>query len=156
MHLGYKLFLDEKTLKTEFMDGDVFDPESSLKKLEGGKIDILHAAAFFHLFSLEEQKSIARRVLKILKPQKDSLLVGRQVGNVKGGNFPHRTNPGTMMFRHDTETWKQMWKEIGDEMGVKLDVQAELLDWPEVVPVTSQGEWQAEGVRRLVFSVRRL
>jgi len=156
MQIGYKLFLDEDALKTEFIAGDVFDPESNLKKLEGN-MDVIHAAAFFHLFGWDEQKAIARRVLKLLKPQKDSLLVGRQVGNVKGGEFPHRTNPSRSMFRHDNETWKQMWTEIGTEMNVQLSVESQLLDWPSTVTTGVESTWlQSEGARRLVFSVRRL
>lgn len=154
MELGYSLFLDKDKLKSKFIEGDVFDPDSNLKELEG-HIDIMHTAAFFHLFGLEDQKRIARRAVRLLKPQKGSLLVGRQVGNVQGGEFPHRTNPKQVMYRHDVETWKQMWKDVGDETGTKWDVQAELLDWPGFVGKDGPA-WNAEGARRLQFSVRRV
>lgn len=154
MELGYQLFLDRETLKTRFVPGDVFDPNSSLTELEG-QIDIMHTAAFFHLFSLEQQKQIARRAVRILKPQAGSLLVGRQVGNVKGGEFPHRTNPDQTMYRHDPETWTRMWQEIGEETSTKWDVQAELLEWPGAIDQTGPA-WQHEGARRLQFSVRRM
>lgn len=158
MQLGYDLFLDKKMLKSEFIDGDVFNPESGLKKLEG-KVDVIHAASFFHLFDLDQQKSIARRVLRLWKKEKDCLLVGRQVGNVKAGQFPHRTNPNSMMFRHDAESWKALWHGIAEEAGVKLDVQADVHDWPMVMSGQTGDDapsWQNEGARRLVFTIRKL
>jgi len=155
MDLGYDLFLDRDRLKTKFIQGDVFDSDSDLNELDG-QIDIMHTAAFFHLFGLEEQKQIARRVVKLLRPQKDSLLVGRQVGSVEGGEFPHRTNPGQTMYRHNLQTWRKMWDEIGHETGTRWDVQAETLDWQGYALVKAGESWQHEGARRLQFSVRRL
>ena len=155
MAMGYDLFLDKDTLKTEFIGADVFDPSSGLKRLDG-QMDIIHTAAFFHLFSMEEQKTVARRVIQLLKPQKGSLLVGRQVGNVKGQEVPHRSNPNSHMFRHDVSTWKKMWKDIAEETGTQWDVQAELLDWPGLPGGSGPAEWQNQGVRRLTFSVRRM
>ncbi|GAB7350332.1 hypothetical protein MBLNU459_g0964t1 [Dothideomycetes sp. NU459] len=154
MELGYELFLDKDSLKSKFIVGDVFDPESDLKPLDG-RIDILHAAAFFHLFDYEDQKKIGRRVVRLLKPKKGSLLIGRQVGNAKGGTFDHRTNPARKMFRHDKETWAQMWKEIGAETDTVWEANAELLEWKGVIPASGQ-QWQPDGVRQLRFSVRRL
>lgn len=155
MELGYDLFLDKDSLETKFIESDVFDPDSNLKALDG-QIDILHAAAFFHLFDYEDQKKIGRRVVRLLKPQQGSLLVGRQVGNVKGGEFDHRTNPKQKMFRHDVETWKQMWKEIGEGTDTVWEANAELHIWHGVIPSGIQQQWQPEGVRQIKFSVRRV
>ncbi|TKX23650.1 methyltransferase domain-containing protein 17 [Elsinoe australis] len=158
MQLGYEMFLDKETLKTTFVAGDVFDAESDLKQLHG-QIDILQASAFFHLFDREKQKKVAHRVVKLLKPREGSLLVGRQVGSVKPGEYSHRTN-SEMMFRHDPSSWTQMWDEIGQETGSKWDVQAELHEVvgagnPRALPTAEQQQLY-EDVRWIVFSVRRL
>ncbi|PNS20240.1 hypothetical protein CAC42_5690 [Sphaceloma murrayae] len=110
MELGYDLFLDKETLKTKFIPGDIFDEDSNPKELHD-KMDIIQASAFFHLFDREKQKKVAHRVVKLLKPQKDSLLVGRQVGSVNPGEYFHRTNQDTTMFRHDPDSWRQLWDE---------------------------------------------
>lgn len=154
MSLGYNLFLDKDKLESKFIQGDVFDPDSELKTLDGN-VDIIHAASFFHLFGLEEQKQVARRIVKLLKPRQGSLVLGRQVGNVQGGEFLHRTNPNRMMFRHDKETWKRMWDEVGEETGSRWDVHVDLLDWPGFVEQRPGNEWQQDGARRLQFAVRR-
>lgn len=163
MELGYDLFLDRGRLGATFIAADVFDADSGLKRLDGG-VDIVHAASFFHLFGYSQQKAIAKRVVRLLRPVEGSLLVGRQVGNVTGGEFPHRTNPAQVMFRHDAETWGRMWEEVGEETGTRWEAKAELLEWPGFVAQGEEGEgqerqtplWQHEGARRLQFTVRRM
>ena len=147
MELGHRLFLDKDSLRSQFIAGDVFDPEAEIKKLDG-QVDILHAASFFHLFDLEQQKQVARRVVKLLKPKKNALLLGRHVGNVKGGEIAHRMTPSRTMFRHDPDTWKKLWEDIGQETGTEWEVEVDMADW--VSP-----EWQQDGARRMAYSVRR-
>lgn len=153
MELGYDLFLDRETLKTKFIPSDVFDPDADIKELDG-QVDMLHAASFFHLFGLDQQKTVARRVVKLLKPQKDSLLVGRQVGNVKAGESPHGTTPRGNMYRHNIESWTKMWKEVGQETDTEWEVKAELTAWPGIPG--GGGPGLQEGTRRLQFAVRRV
>jgi len=148
MELGYNLFRDRDSLKSKFIASDVFDPEAEIEQLDG-RVDILHAASFFHLFDLEQQKQIARRVVKLLRPRKNSLLLGRHVGNVKGGEHPHRSAPSKTMYRHDPETWRKMWKEIGEETGTDLEVEVVMGDW-------AAPAWQQDGALRMTYSVRRV
>lgn len=150
MELGYKLFLDKAKFYATHIEADVLAEGTELDKLDG-QIDIIQAASFFHLFDLETQKVIARRVVKLLRPVKGSLIVGRQVGNVEAGEIANRVTTSKMMFRHNDESWKAMWKEIGDETGTQWDVQAKLLEWD-----STHTTWSDKSVRRLQFSVRRL
>jgi hypothetical protein len=150
--LGYDLFKDKDSLRSEFIAADVFEPESNLTALEG-TIDIIHASSFFHLFGYEGQKRVARRVVQLLKPKKDSLLVGRQVGNVRAHEKESAASGSGNMFLHNVESWKQMWKEIGEETGTKWEVQATLKDWSLAGSMVS---WHQEGTKRIFFSVRRL
>ena len=152
LDLGYDLFKDKERLQCELITADVFDPESKLTQLEGS-IDIIHASSFFHLFGYEGQKKIARRVVQLLKPKKDSLLVGRQVGNVKAHEMESSASGSGNMFLQNVESWKQMWKEIGEETGTQWEVEATLEDWPMVGEKIS---WHKEGTKRIFFSVRRL
>ncbi|KAI5201649.1 hypothetical protein E4T39_05161 [Aureobasidium subglaciale] len=152
LDLGYSLFKDEGRLKSEFIAADVFESESALTPLEG-KIDIIHASSFFHLFGYEGQKKIARRVVQLLKPQKDSLLVGRQVGNINAHEEESSASGSGNMFLQNVDSWKQMWSEIGEETGTKWEVEAALEDWPLV---GNKASWHKEGTKRIFFSVRRL
>ncbi|KAF2222404.1 methyltransferase domain-containing protein [Elsinoe ampelina] len=158
MELGYEMFLDKDSLKTKFIDGDVFDDNSDLSQLHGN-VDIIQASAFFHLFDREKQKKVAHRVVKLLKPQHGSLLVGRQVGSINPGEYLHRTNPNSNMFRHNDVSWKELWDEVGSETGTKWDVTVELKDLggvggPRALP-TDGKQQNMEDIRWIIFSVRR-
>ncbi|GAM82160.1 hypothetical protein ANO11243_001390 [Dothideomycetidae sp. 11243] len=156
MNIGYDLFLDKNTLKSKFLAADVFDDQSALETLKG-KIDIIVSSAFFHLFDLERQKVVARLVVRLLKPRKDSLLVGRQIGNLTPMRREYKHRPGTHVFRHNVETWKEFWNEVGEETGTRWDVQAELEGHQRMpVPSQTQEEIVDGDMRWLVFAVRRL
>ncbi|KAH0350239.1 hypothetical protein KCU81_g2702, partial [Aureobasidium melanogenum] len=152
LDLGYDLFKDKDRLRAKFIAADVFEAQSELTPLEGN-IDIIHASSFFHLFGWEGQKQIARRVVQLLKPKKDSLLVGRQVGNIRAHEEESSASGSGNMFLQNIESWKQMWKEIGEETGTQWKVEATLEEWPLAHNIKS---WHREGTKRIFFSVRRL
>ena len=156
------MFLDKETLNSRFVTGDVFDPESGLNELNG-KIDIVYTGSFFHLFDWDEQVKIAKRLVKILRPQKGSLVLGRQVGNLTAGRFQHRTNAQGMMYRHNVESLVSMWKEVGEATGTEWKVEARLDtawrtvgDFGKDKDMTEGPSWHNPESRRLTFEVERL
>lgn len=151
LDLGYDLFRDKATLKAKFIQADIFDPSSQLSQLDG-KLDILHTASFFHLFSRDDQKIIAKRVLKLMKPAKNTLILGRQVGSREPGEVAKLTGEGKQAnathFRHDEKTWQQLWDEVGTEVGdVKFDVKVDMRD--RVFPNGFKTPMMEFSVRRL-------
>lgn len=122
--LGYELFRDRGNLGATFLEADVFNPSSALKDLEG-RVSVIHAASFFHLFSWVAQKEVAHACLRLLVPQPGSLILGRQVGDRSPGEKARRD--GGTHWRHDEGSWKALWEEVGREAGgVGFDVRAEL------------------------------
>jgi len=157
LDLGYELFRDRETLQSTFITADIFDPASDLMGIQG-TIDIVDASSFFHLFSWDDQKAAAQTVTKLLKPQKDSLVVGRQMGHVDGGEFARRGEKG-LGFRHNAETWRRMWNEVGEEAGgVQFSAEAILKPIPRELKdaMQSQARPEDEGSVSMEFSVRRL
>ena len=152
--LGYELFRDRSTLKSEFIAADVFDPDSALTQLEG-KIDIVGSSSFFHLFDWDEQKRVAHRIVKLLKPQKDSLLAGRQIGNLKPGNYPNRSKTA-MRFRHSPESWKKFWDEVGQEVGANFEVQATTESARQLLQSEDHIRPETASSIRMEFSIRRM
>ncbi|KAK5113617.1 hypothetical protein LTR85_010846 [Meristemomyces frigidus] len=150
--IGYELFRDKDTLKSTFIAADIFDPDSPLKELEG-KIDIIDASSFFHLFDLADQKQIARSVIKLMTPREDSLVVGRQVGNLQAAEYPKRNGQGSR-YRHSIESWREMWSEVGGEVGVQFDVQGSTRPAQGVRETTDRPEDSSAVM--MEFSVRRL
>lgn len=152
MELGYDLFLDKKTLKTKFIAGDVFDPDASIKQLDG-KIDIIHAASFFHLFNWDGQIKVAKRFVSLLNPEAGVLVIGRQMANVEAGEYSFY---GKTPYRHNDESFKRMWKLVGDETGTNWQVDARIEDSTLLKKHGPLFEWAPPGSCALSFTVRRL
>ena len=160
LDLGYELFQDKGRLKTTFLEADVFDDGEGgkeLKKLDGN-IDIIHTASFLHLFGWDDQVRAGSRMVRLLRPStKDALILGRQVGSVKPGEYPGRRD-GVSRYRHDPESFRKLWDSIGEETGTKWRVEAEFLpfnDWVKAEPTAEQSE-ELKNVRRLQFAMHRL
>lgn len=159
--LGYELFRDEKSLKSKFIIGDVFSDNRDSEFMEvEGKLDMIYAASFFHLFNWEDQLLLAARVVRMLKPVKGSLLFGRQRGNVEPGEYEHRTNEKGTMFRHNEESWEQMWEQVGKCTNTSWNAKA-WLETSEDFGRRQKGEDEHatnkldSGDRRLMFEVTR-
>jgi hypothetical protein len=151
--IGYDLFLDKSTLKTKFIAADILDADSGLKELDG-KLNIVHAASFFHLFDLDDQVKVAKRVVKLLKAEPGSMVFGRQGGLPVAGKLSHGF-AGVHAYWHNPESWAKLWKQVGDETGSEWKVESKFgdegftksLNGHSIVP---------EGTRFLTYTVRRL
>lgn len=146
IELGYELFKDKATLKSEFIAADIFDANSALRDLEGS-VDIIGASSFFHLFNWEDQKKIALRVVGLLKSRKGSLIVGRQIGDEVAGEKVRRSGSGSR-YRHNADSWRRLWEEVGNETGTVFEV--------EVATRPTKATFQDIGSIGMEFSVRRL
>jgi SAM-dependent methyltransferase len=147
---GYAMFLDKPTLQTQFMEADIFDADSELKKLDG-KIDIINAASFFHLFDWDQQVQAAKRVVQILKPVSGSLIVGRQGGKPEAGSFAHIKKLSA--FWHNPESWEKMWKQVGEETGTEWQVKAAFGE--EDLSIRMKTHLVPASTRFMTFTVRR-
>jgi SAM-dependent methyltransferase len=158
--LGFDLFKDKDTLKSTFIPADVFDDKSELLTRLSGKLNIVYTGSFFHLFGLEEQKAVARQVVKLLSSAPGGLIIGRQVGNIDGRAFESGDNVGGEQnrFRHNADTWKEFWDLIGKETNTKWEVDAELHNiWMNEGPEERLSKIrEEEGVRLLKFVVKKL
>ncbi|KAJ6104454.1 hypothetical protein N7523_010774 [Penicillium sp. IBT 18751x] len=152
--IGYDLFADRDTLKSEFFQGDIFDDNSALVQKLTGKINIVNAASFFHLFNWDQQVIIAKRVVGLLVAQPGSLVIGRQVGYADPVDPDDKEN-APKHYRHSPETWKRFWDQVGRETGSKWEVQSTMETWAGQDHVFRKYH---EGVEtfKLRFVVRRL
>lgn len=153
IELGYDLFLDRNTLESTFSTADLFhQPSTDLLNKIGGGVDILNAASFYHLFNWEQQAHLAKNVIKLLKPVKGAMLIGRQVGSTKPGEYPQMKRDGTTTYWHDVASWERLWKEIGEATSTQWTVYASL---DEEEFGYEQNQWGDPSMRRLLFAVYR-
>jgi len=153
LDLGYNLFLDRNTLESTFTTADLFSPPSTeLLTTLGGGVDMLYAAAFFHLFNWDQQIELAKNVIKLMKPIQGSVLLGRQLGSASPGEYPHLKRDGTTTYWHDVSSWEKLWKEVGQATGSEWTVEASI-DQEEYA--YANNSWGDPSMRRLVFAVTR-
>jgi hypothetical protein len=173
--LGYELFRDAGTFGATFLAADVFSDDSPLTATLAGKMDMVYTGSFFHLFDHTQQAQVAKRVVQLLAPRAGSLLVGRQVGNVRAGEYVVKGRKGDYSrYRHDAESWRAMWAKVGVETGTRWEVGATMEEWGDWRGSVTQGwitgrrkdgdggeadgrkDEEGEGARKLGFLVRRL
>jgi SAM-dependent methyltransferase len=156
LDVGYHLFRDRETLRSTLLAADIFDEENAALKQIEGSIDIVHAGSFFHLFDWNQQVCAAKRVVQLLKPQKGSMLVGRQAGDVNAGE---KSRPGKLgsRYRHNAESWKKLWAQVARETGTQWGINVRELRDEEYFrnENVSYGDWNADSVRRIEFTFCR-
>lgn len=128
---------------------DVFDDQSDLVKY-AGQMNIINAASFFHLFDWDQQVAVAKRVVELLRPQSDSLLIGRQAGHTESGVRSWGAHP-SKAFRHNLDSWKELWMQVGNETNTKWSVGTWAEPWEE-----NDISGHDDGSFRLRFVVRRV
>ncbi|KAL8739977.1 MAG: hypothetical protein Q9190_007268 [Brigantiaea leucoxantha] len=158
--LGYDLFRDRDALRAGFIQGDIFDNDrekGNFTELEG-RLDIIHAASFLHLFDRDSQKRICKRFVELLRPRAGSVILGRQAGNENANHYPHRTTERGIVWRHNAESWREMWEEVGSETGTRWNVQGGIVARDDVEKSFFQGleDWRRPGEGLFRFEVRRL
>ncbi|KAK2616406.1 hypothetical protein QQS21_000647 [Conoideocrella luteorostrata] len=154
--LGYKLFRDghgDGRLKAHFVTADLLDRTEPQLQAVQGTFGIVQMGMILHIWDRQGQLAACRRVVELLRPEPDSLVVGQCVGHLDGVEESHGTN-GKKMLQHNAETFRSMWDELGHQTGTSWEVNAHLdesLHWGE----GKQQHWSGPRVQRLVFSVVR-
>lgn len=155
--LGHKLFRDgdeARALGADLIAADLFD----LLKSDGdegtaaalhpllGRIDVLQASAFLHLFPWEKQVDAGSAIVKLMKLGSGALVVGTQVGSKQPGLYEQGR-----MYLHDVESFEKMWAEIGEKTGSEWRVEAVLAQDPR-----ERKPWDDGSVGKLNFEVTRV
>lgn len=119
--VGYALFKDRDTLGATFVPGDMLDFDDTRLNALQGKVTIIHASSFFHLFNRVQQLGIGKRLVSFIKPGTTNALVfGRQMGTRKPGS--PRGNARCIAYLHNESSFQKLWDEIGALTGTKWTV----------------------------------
>ncbi|KAI1102710.1 hypothetical protein F4804DRAFT_255314 [Jackrogersella minutella] len=154
---GYDLFKDRHKLKATFVAGDMLsqggengDGDESLKVLDG-KMTIIHATSFFHLFTWENQIRAARRMVRFLDPHDpDVMIFGRHVGSTAPGD--REGSKGSKRFLHNAASWQELWDEVGRLTGTAWRTEVDEIQEPGMHPDGNIDET----LRRIRFGVFRV
>ncbi|KAL9002048.1 MAG: hypothetical protein Q9188_005005 [Gyalolechia gomerana] len=177
--LGYDLFQDRATLKSQFLvedllrtdhgegsdiDGDNLPGTASTLSTPAliplaslySRVSIIAANSIFHLYNYSDQLRLAKRVLQLLSPEPGSLILGRQVGSSPPGEYSALDNRGTR-YSHDIASFRSFWDQVAEEIGdgCKFRVEA-VLDDEELGDNKNQEQsWSGPNIRTLRFGVWR-
>lgn len=122
--LGYALFKDREMIDATFVPGDMLDFDDTRLNALRGKVTIIHASSFFHLFNRVQQLGIGKRLVSFIKPGTTNALVfGRQMGTRKPGSARGHTRSAA--FLHNESSFQKLWDEIGELTGTKWTVMFE-------------------------------
>ncbi|KAL7942752.1 hypothetical protein V8C42DRAFT_331816 [Trichoderma barbatum] len=120
--IGNELFNDGGSGLT-FAAGDMLNSEDKALGTLDGKITLVHAANFFHLFTWEQQVKISVRITRFLKPgTTDALIFGRQIGT----HQPRERDGRVKLFLHNQESFQRLWDEVGVKTGTRWRVQVSI------------------------------
>lgn len=119
LNIGYDLFRDKDTSQATFIAADMLERDESLAPLHG-KMDIIYAANFFHLFERHDQIKAAKQMIKLLnKDNPDVLVFGKNQG-IAG------KDDGWKKYILDAQGWRDLWMQVGAETGTEWTTELEL------------------------------
>lgn len=154
MHAGYDLFLDRNSLRTQFFVADIFDQVSLDMAALEGQMDIIFAGSFFHLFDWDQQCAVAKVIVRLLQPHRNSMVFGHHLGNIQAGSYPYGLSSSGTIFKHDVASFQQLWRQIGEATGTIWRVEA-TLEMMKPSGFNKEGKWGDPDGRLMRFCVRR-
>ncbi|CAI4215730.1 unnamed protein product [Parascedosporium putredinis] len=95
--IGFELFRDRHRTPAGFVVGNMMDDvDEGLEKIDG-RISIVHASNFWHLFNWTQQLAMAVRLVRFFKMgEKRAMIYGRHVGTHKAGSQLKARHPSSM------------------------------------------------------------
>ncbi|OTA79129.1 hypothetical protein M434DRAFT_402129 [Hypoxylon sp. CO27-5] len=156
LEAGYDLFKDRDKFKATFVAGDMLnqcdEDNGGNRSLEvfDGKMNIIHATSFFHLFTWENQVRAARRMVRFLDPNDSYVMIfGRQVGTTTPGD--REGARGSKRFLHNATSWQELWDEVGKLTGTSWRTVVNEIEEPDMHP-----DGNTDGtLRRIRFGIFR-
>ena len=149
-NLGFELFKDREKMLAKFIQADIFDANSSLAQLDG-RIDIIIANQFFHLFDWEGQVAAMKKVVGFSKP--GSVLIGYQRAQTPPREIE---TPWGRMYFHDDKTYRDLWRRVELETGNRWSVEVDLVDLSEWGMEAEDVHWMPDGRKGINYVVTRL
>lgn len=148
-NLGFDLFRDKDKMEAKFTQADILDSKSDLQQLNG-RMDIMIACQFLHLFDWEGQVKAMKRIVEFSRP--GSVVIGYQRGQVKAQEF---ARPWGAMFFHNEDTFRQIWRRVEKETGTKWKVKISMVDLQEWGMEEEDIEWMPLGRKGINFVATR-
>ena len=123
--LGFELFRDQEKMKATFLEAEILDQLSDLQQLDG-RMDIIMACQFLHLFDWDRQVVTMKRIVGFSRP--GSVVLGYQRAQVQAREI---VRPWGAMYFHNEETFRMIWRQVESETGTRWKVGVSMVDLQE-------------------------
>ena len=114
-----ELFRDGDRLTARFLSGDIFRGSDKVWTDMHGRIDIVHATSFFHLFGLPKQRLIARAINRLVRPVPNSVVLGLQIAAAGEAEALPVFSENEPTYCHSPETMQELWDDAGKEASLE-------------------------------------
>lgn len=119
LELGKELFRDWGSNIT-FVAGNMLDENDDRLDVLHGRIDIIWASAFFHLFERQDQVKAAKQMVRFLNPVNPNAVVFGLNGGPK--------IDGWEKYVLDADAWREMWEEVGEATGTSWKTEMDIVE----------------------------
>lgn len=148
--LGFELFRDPGRVEAKFIHGDFLDLGSETLCGIEGKVNVVIAAQFLHLFNWDRQMAANKGIVRLSKP--GTMLVGYQQGRRRAREY---VRPWGMMFYHNWESFTRLWEIVQQETKTKWTVDVKEVPLQEWGMQEEDLEWMPEDRMGINFVVTR-
>ena len=149
IELGFQLFRDKASMASQFVVADLL--ASGVPANLVRKFDIIFVASFFHLFGWDDQLTLSKRAVAMLKPEAGSMIFGHQLGEVEARESVVPDVPSGKIYFHDPDSFRRLWRVLSEETGTKWRVEIDSTErWIDDMRKTRPD------LRLLRFEVERL
>lgn len=136
------------------MPGDVFSQDFLAQY--HGKVDIIYLGSFLHLFTEAQQREVVAQIGRLLRPDGECIVFGRQLGADKGGPF-RMDSIGWDLYRHDPSTITDLFQasDVDKSSNFKWRVSSSLSRYGSVNWDDDRRGWQGKDTKQMMFTAMR-
>ncbi|KAJ9144790.1 hypothetical protein NKR19_g6310 [Coniochaeta hoffmannii] len=120
LDLGYELFRDRESSSATFVAGDMLKEDDARLDVLNGRIDVIYASAFFHLFERQGQAEAAKRMVRFLNPRNPRAMIFGLNGGPK--------IEGWEKYVLDADSWRGMWEGVGEATGTTWRTEMDIIE----------------------------
>ncbi|KAJ5495030.1 hypothetical protein N7539_000146 [Penicillium diatomitis] len=133
--IGYELFRDNAaTFPATLVAADIQADEDTWAGSRAvtamkGRMDVIWASSFLHLWDYEGQARALERLLGLCRDETGVVVGGRQMGSVLAGEYTVDSIGGRKewkQYRHNGESLKGLWFDVERRLGQRWELEVQL------------------------------
>ena len=109
-------------MHAKFYEANILETQSKLMTDLEGKMNVIVASDFFHLFTWEEQVTIGRNFVSLASTEPDTMLIGKFVGKSETESAATDFGHSQRAFWHNESSFRELWRQVEEQTKTSWDV----------------------------------